>query len=155
MTRPPSLPRFGVNAEVLHHPGLGRSIDSGYDFVDGRRYADNNMKETRGKLVTQLIAEAAGSPRRLATRSQTYVDAHGESQVVYGLVQCSTDLSLSECTNCLENMAQASLGANATVANNRRYGCYITYTTDPIDVQSAGPSNVQLSIFTDVTRKKK
>ncbi|XP_044973232.1 L-type lectin-domain containing receptor kinase IX.1-like [Hordeum vulgare subsp. vulgare] len=121
--------------------GHGDLFRGGYDYIGGESYADATNK-TRWKLVTQLMAEAAGSPRRFATRSQTYVDEHGESQVMYGMVQCSRDLSATECTNCLNIIVQVSMSRfqNATVANYRRYGCDITYAPDPINIQSAGPS---------------
>nr|CDM85947.1 unnamed protein product [Triticum aestivum] len=109
---------------------------NGFDYIDGRSYADA-MNETRWKLVTQLMTEAAGSALRFATGSQTYVDSHGDSQVMYGLVQCSRDLSATDCTNCLNNIAQASMIRNATIANYRRYGCYITYTPNAIDIRPA------------------
>ncbi|XP_044353908.1 L-type lectin-domain containing receptor kinase IX.1-like [Triticum aestivum] len=120
---------------------------NGFDYIDGRSYADA-MNETRWKLVTQLMAEAAGSALRFATGSQTYVDSHGDSQVMYGLVQCSRDLSATDCTDCLNNIAQASMIRNATIANYRRYGCYITYTPNAIDIRSSAgqPPNLLLNL---------
>ncbi|XBH97906.1 hypothetical protein VPH35_127511 [Triticum aestivum] len=127
------------NWEFFGHADLSEfvfNVDSG-SYVDGVV----PLNQTRWELVTGLMAEAAGSPRRFANGSQIYKDSRGNSQVMYGLVQCAQSLPPSECTYCLATTL-ASMHGNTTTARYRSYGCSITHKPDPIDIatplQSAG-----------------
>ncbi|KAF7094025.1 hypothetical protein CFC21_096386 [Triticum aestivum] len=124
--------QFFGHGDFFEHGMSAQGGSNGDDAV--------SMNQTMWELVTGLIAEAAGSPRRIANGSQTYVDSRGNSQVMYGLVQCALGFSPSECTNCL-NTTLASMPGTATTAKFRRYGCYITHAPDPIDVSTPRPQS--------------
>ncbi|XBI07788.1 hypothetical protein VPH35_135636 [Triticum aestivum] len=124
--------QFFGHADLFEFGFVVQSESDGDDAVP--------MNQTKWELVTELMAEAAGSPRRFANGSRTYMDSRGNSQVMYGLVQCALGMLPSECTNCL-NTTLASMGGNTTTAKYRRYGCYITHGPDPIDVATPPPQS--------------
>ena len=52
------------------------------------------------ELLTQLANEAYVKPKLYATRESEL----GESNKLYGLVQCTRDLSSSDCKKCLDGI---------------------------------------------------
>ncbi|KAJ4703237.1 Cysteine rich receptor like kinase [Melia azedarach] len=50
-----------------------------------------------GSLMNELATQAADNPRKFATRKENYT----AFQTLYGLVQCTPDLSSSDCNVCL------------------------------------------------------
>ncbi|CAL4892384.1 unnamed protein product [Urochloa decumbens] len=85
------------------------------------------MNATRWSLLSRLAREAAVSESelRFANGSALYSDSQGTSQVMYGLAQCTKDLSVSECTRCLSVFIRQLL--NYTSGGLRGYSCYVAY----------------------------
>ncbi|TVU50178.1 hypothetical protein EJB05_01539, partial [Eragrostis curvula] len=108
-------------------------------FMDG-------MNSTRLKLLTQLAEQAAGSRLRLANGSEPCTDSQGGSQVMYGLAQCTRDLSASECARCLTTFL-GNLPPPIAYGNVKGYNCYMAYSvgealsiTIPIEMPAPLPS---------------
>ncbi|KAL6643507.1 hypothetical protein ACP70R_018273 [Stipagrostis hirtigluma subsp. patula] len=88
-----------------------------------------SMNTTRWSMMSRLTAQAAGSSLRFANGSEGYTDSQGASQMIYGLAQCTRDLSDGECTRCL-TMFVAELSAtrpNNTLGVVKGYSCYVRY----------------------------
>ncbi|KAI5010692.1 hypothetical protein ZWY2020_012829 [Hordeum vulgare] len=103
------------------------------------------MNETRWKLMSQLVPEPSGLSQRFANRSLPYTDKHGNSLVMYGLMQCSMDLAPSECTECLHGQLSTYLSELSDLTNNaagsvHSFGCYNTYNMEPIEIRSLSVS---------------
>ncbi|TVU50406.1 hypothetical protein EJB05_01776, partial [Eragrostis curvula] len=80
--------------------------------------------------MTGLVSEAASSSSlRFANGSKEYTDSQGNSQVIYGLAQCTRDLNASECTGCLTKfVAELSRSRpNDTYGTIKGYSCYVAY----------------------------
>ncbi|XP_062204575.1 L-type lectin-domain containing receptor kinase IX.1-like [Phragmites australis] len=88
-----------------------------------------SMNATRWSLMTGLVAEAASSSLRFANDSKGYTDSRGDSQVIYGLTQCTRDLNASECTRCLTYFIPelSRLLPNYTYGTVKGYSCYLAY----------------------------
>lgn len=77
-------------------------------------------------MINSLAAEAAGLEKRFAVREES---AGSYSQTLYGLVQCTPDLSESNCSSCF----QKAIAATPVCCKGRRGGrvllpsCYIRY----------------------------
>ncbi|TVU50182.1 hypothetical protein EJB05_01544, partial [Eragrostis curvula] len=101
------------------------------DAINGDgSFSDTNtdgVNSTRWKLLSQLAEEAAGSRLRLANGSQQYTDSQGRSQVMYGLAQCTRDLSASECTRCLTKFVPNKSPPSA-YSYVKGYSCYLAYS---------------------------
>ncbi|OEL16674.1 L-type lectin-domain containing receptor kinase IX.1 [Dichanthelium oligosanthes] len=87
------------------------------------------MNTTRWTLMSRLTGEASDSPLRLANGSEVFTDSDGNSQVIYGLAQCTRDLNASECTRCLTYfVAELSRSRpNNTYGAVKGYSCYVVY----------------------------
>ncbi|KAK3136515.1 hypothetical protein QOZ80_5BG0437590 [Eleusine coracana subsp. coracana] len=88
-----------------------------------------SMNASRWSLMTGLVPEAASSPLRFANDSKEYTDSQGSTQVMYGLAQCTRDLSASECTRCLNKFVAelSSSRPNNTYGTVKGYSCYVAY----------------------------
>ncbi|KAF8666480.1 hypothetical protein HU200_053591 [Digitaria exilis] len=88
------------------------------------------MNTTRWKLMVGLIRQASNSSLRWANGSVVFSDSDGSSQKLYGLVQCTNDLSASECTRCLTDFT-AKLSSSHSNGTNygavKGYSCYVVY----------------------------
>ncbi|KAL6888798.1 hypothetical protein ACP4OV_009824 [Aristida adscensionis] len=100
------------------------------------------MNATRWALMTQLTAQAAGSSLRFGNGSMGYRDSGGESQVMYGLAQCTRDLGAADCRRCLIGfVADLSIWCpNNTMGAVKGYSCYVRYQIgDPLDITIPPP----------------
>ncbi|XWS15629.1 hypothetical protein CRYUN_Cryun34aG0017700 [Craigia yunnanensis] len=86
-----------------------------------------SFNETLSNVLLQLIRRAAsgGSLRKFATGNA--IDSH--SQPIYGLVQCTPDLSQEDCTICLERSFQQIPQKFAGERGGRlfRTSCYLQF----------------------------
>ncbi|PWA51109.1 gnk2-like domain-containing protein [Artemisia annua] len=121
-----------------------------YRIVDWR--ADNVTDDAPSfnrdllNLLNNLTVEAAagGSLRKYAANTMT----RPNSEVTYGLMQCTPDLSRQQCTNCLkdavsqmvENKVYGKVGARVNLPKcNMRYEKYRFYNDAPIIPQPDSP----------------
>ncbi|KAL6888401.1 hypothetical protein ACP4OV_009427 [Aristida adscensionis] len=107
-------------------------IDAQYGASADSVVADADMagmNATRWALMTQLAAQAAGSPLRFGNGSKGYRVSGGESRVIYGLAQCTRDLGAAECTRCLSTFVAtlSSSYPNNTSGLVKGYSCYVRY----------------------------
>lgn len=88
-----------------------------------------SMNATRWSLMTGLVPGAASSSLRFANDSKEYTDSQGNTQVMYGLAQCTRDLSASECTRCLTKFVSelSSSRPNNTYGTVKGFSCYVAY----------------------------
>ncbi|CAN6355957.1 unnamed protein product [Urochloa humidicola] len=88
-----------------------------------------DMNTTRLRLMRWLAIEAAGSPLRQANGSDEFKDNDGSSRVMFGLAQCTRDLSSSECSRCLTYFVAklSSSHLNHSYGAMKGYSCYIVY----------------------------
>ncbi|KAL6902137.1 hypothetical protein ACP4OV_005013 [Aristida adscensionis] len=106
------------------------------------------MREARRRLLVHLAAVAGGgggeaAPPRLAVGSRRYTDALGPAQVLYGMAQCSRDLTPGDCTRCLmDNLAVVSDDVsmvNSTRGSVMGFSCYLKFRVNaPIHI--TGPA---------------
>ncbi|CAN6338254.1 unnamed protein product [Urochloa humidicola] len=87
------------------------------------------MNATRLRLMHRLSGKAADSPLRWANESLAFRDSDGSSRVMFGLAQCTRDLSASECSKCLIYFVAklSSSRPNHTYGAVKGYSCYIAY----------------------------
>ncbi|KAJ4703257.1 Receptor-like protein kinase [Melia azedarach] len=96
----------GYNSCMLRHANydiFGLMESAPYFFV----YAISNLSQdivgvfnqTRGRLLSRLINEAASSPNKYAAGEEAYSTIGS----IYGLVQCMPDLSETDCMRCLND----------------------------------------------------
>ncbi|KAF8659600.1 hypothetical protein HU200_058354 [Digitaria exilis] len=101
-----------------------------YTSIDVNATDMAGMNTTGWKLMVGLIREASNSSLRWANGSVVFSDSDGSSQVLYGLVQCTKDLSASECTRCLTDFT-AKLSSSHSNGSNygaiKGYSCYVVY----------------------------
>ncbi|CAM0879138.1 unnamed protein product [Alopecurus aequalis] len=93
---------------------------------------DNQTVSWGTKLMSRLTSEAAGSTLRLAHGSERYTDSQGMPQEIYGLAQCTRDLSTSDCTRCLVGYIRYESiqprVQNTTYRGLTGYNCYMRYS---------------------------
>lgn len=103
------------NVSVIYDGCLLRYADAPFfGAADTRRWALHwstasvadavGMNETRWRLLDDL-AEKAGDEAllRYTSGGERYTDARGDSQVLYGLAQCTRDLEPGVCAACLKD----------------------------------------------------
>ncbi|KAK6917380.1 Gnk2-homologous domain [Dillenia turbinata] len=110
----------------------------------------SEFNQELGNLLNNLKNQAAssGSLRKFATRNVSF----GNFQTIYGLVQCTPDLTEIDCNNCVEN----AMGNIPTCCDGKeggrvinpscsvRFEMYKFYNSDPYS-PSASPSPPSLS----------
>ncbi|KAK3140198.1 hypothetical protein QOZ80_5AG0397440 [Eleusine coracana subsp. coracana] len=76
-------------------------------------------------LMSQITDDAAASPLRLAYNSTRY----SSSQDMYGMAQCTRDLTAGECSRCIANYTEFlhKRFPNYTGAFIKGYSCYLIY----------------------------
>jgi hypothetical protein len=88
------------------------------------------MNTTRLKLMVRLTRKATASlPLLQANESVVFRDPNGIPQMVYGLAQCTRDLSAGECTRCPTYFMGKILSSrpNHTSGAVKGYGYYLVY----------------------------
>ncbi|XP_058754074.1 cysteine-rich receptor-like protein kinase 10 [Vicia villosa] len=105
----------------------------------------DQLNQVLGNLMTKLKEKAASSDsrRKFATDNDTDVNF----QTIYGLVQCTPDLSYQDCTDCLEaaiseiSCCNDKKGARVNKPScNIRYENYRFYNLTPIiDLEKTSP----------------
>ncbi|KAK3188249.1 hypothetical protein Dsin_027810 [Dipteronia sinensis] len=80
------------------------------------------------ELMHEAATQAATDPKRFATRKGNSTT----SQPLYGLVQCTQDLSTSDCSRCLQesiaNLQSGRIGGRSLISNcYSRYELYLFY----------------------------
>ncbi|GJM95712.1 hypothetical protein PR202_ga12489 [Eleusine coracana subsp. coracana] len=128
---------------------------SHYVFMNSYVSDMESMNAGRWSLMTGLVPEAASSPLRFANNSKVYTDSQGNTQVIYGLAQCTRDLNASECTRCLNKFVAelSSSRPNNTYGTVKGYSCYVAYQvgmdlgiTIPPDVVTMPPAPTSSSV---------
>ncbi|KAL6593923.1 hypothetical protein ACP70R_048824 [Stipagrostis hirtigluma subsp. patula] len=105
------------------------------------------MREARRRLLGRLAGGAGEQPLRLSSGNQTYTDARGDSQAVYGLAQCTRDLPPGECAGCLGKLL-GKVPSDVTKGTVNGVSCYLRYQvnepihiTDPAAPAPSSPQN--------------
>ncbi|TVU50405.1 hypothetical protein EJB05_01775 [Eragrostis curvula] len=88
-----------------------------------------SMNATRWSLMTGLVPAAASSPLRFANGTKMYTDSQGNTQVMYGLAQCTRDLDAGQCVRCLNKFVPelSRSRPNDTYGTVKGYSCYVAY----------------------------
>ncbi|KAL6643505.1 hypothetical protein ACP70R_018271 [Stipagrostis hirtigluma subsp. patula] len=78
-------------------------------------------------MMYRLTAQATGSLRLFVNRSEGHTDLPGVSQMIYGLAQCTRDLSDNECTRCLTKFVPelSNMHPNNTLGDVNGGNCYV------------------------------
>ncbi|CAL5092487.1 unnamed protein product [Urochloa decumbens] len=115
------------------------AADLGYAFtitltITGVPVNSSAVRDAWGPLMSRLTGGAASSPLRIASGSTPY--AGPPSQEMYGMAQCTRDLSSSECSRCVWSYTDTmrKLYSNDTGGAIKGYSCYLIYLVAPLDI---------------------
>jgi hypothetical protein len=103
--------------------------DVGYTYLEGNSSKPAGFDAAVEKLLYQLSTEAANGTKRSAFG--TTVDSL--SRKIYGLVQCTRDLSTDNCTTCLSNKINYIFTSSPATEGVQLWGqsCIVRYGLSP------------------------
>jgi hypothetical protein len=92
------------------------------------------LEVARSSLMNRLARTAAGSPPLFVANESAPLA--GSSDSVYGLAQCTRDLTASECSWCLTTYVGLLPGRfpNSTGGAIKGYSCYVRYSVGAFDI---------------------
>ncbi|XP_019087858.1 PREDICTED: putative cysteine-rich receptor-like protein kinase 23 isoform X2 [Camelina sativa] len=100
----------------------------------------DQFKDLVGSTMNQAATEAANSPRKFSARTANFT----RLQSLYGLVQCTPDLTRQDCLSCLQQsinqLPTDKIGGRFIMHScNSRYELYVFYNESAITIPSPPP----------------
>ncbi|OEL36833.1 L-type lectin-domain containing receptor kinase IX.1 [Dichanthelium oligosanthes] len=104
-----------------------------YVWWTGSPLDNATLDDARSSLMNQLAKTAADSPLLIANGSAPYA---GSSQEIYGLAQCTRDLTAGQCTWCLTTyIGQLRESFPNNIGGSiKGYSCYVRYMIGAFDI---------------------
>ncbi|CAL4905220.1 unnamed protein product [Urochloa decumbens] len=147
---------FGAPAWIMTECNGSRNVSAAYDACL-LRYSDTSffsvadpsqafdviwsanpldeatLDDARSNLMNKLAKTAADSPVHIANGSVPYA---GSTEAMYGLAQCTPDLTAGQCTLCLTTyIAQLRRKFPTNVGGaTKGYSCYVRYLMGSFDI---------------------